>query len=403
MQFEKIESRDGNATLKVNNILLYSKYRPIIEAEKFIESEFNNDFKGYLLIGLGLGYHLKALLKLVTDSKPIFVYALDSQEIDLYKSISVSEELPGNVTISTDIKKVAIEGDYQIIMPHTWLQVMDKNHPLYYLLMDIKVKQMSYKRFSQKMEENFEKNIQQNHFSLMDSKENLEKKNIACLISSGPSLNITKKWLKNIRKKAYILCVGSALKILLEEKILPDAVIITDCQTNIAKQFNESGYTGDLFFLCTADYNTVKQHQGKKYILFQEGYNLAEHFVQQTQYPLLETGGSVATTGFSLLEYLGFKSIVLFGQDLGFTDENTHANNSTSGRKLLKDEEYIEVESNTRAPIKTLPNLNSYLRWFNRKCKESKCHVYNTAKEGAKIESVSLIDEEQFYEHIKNS
>ncbi|MCT6817602.1 MAG: hypothetical protein M3043_14495, partial [Lysinibacillus fusiformis] len=88
MQFEKIEARDGNTTLKVNNILLYSKYRPITDTEKFIESEFNNDDKGYVLIGLGLGYHLHALLKLVTDSKPIFVYVLDSQEIDLYESIS---------------------------------------------------------------------------------------------------------------------------------------------------------------------------------------------------------------------------------------------------------------------------------------------------------------------------
>lgn len=403
MQFEKIEARDGNATLKVNNILLYSKYRPITEAQKFIESEFNNDNKGYLLIGLGLGYHLHALLNLVSDSKPIFVYALDSQEIDFYKSIYGSGKLSSNVTITTDFRNITTVNDYQLIMPHVWLQVMDKQHPLYYLLMDIKMKQMSYKRFSSMMEMNFYENIQQKNFSLPQYRESLEQKKFSCLISSGPSLDTTKKWLEAVKGKAYLLCVGSALKVLLEEGIVPDGVIITDCQPTIIEQIKDSVYTGELFFLSTADFNTVRSHEGDKYILLQKGYELAEQYAKNLNYPLLETGGSVATTGFSLLEYLGFKSIVLFGQDLGFTDEYTHAANSTSGRNLSKDERYIEIESNSGALIKSLPNLYSYLTWFNRNCKNSKSYVYNSAKNGAKIESVPLIEEEQLYELIKNS
>ncbi|WP_338652590.1 6-hydroxymethylpterin diphosphokinase MptE-like protein [Lysinibacillus sp. Y5S-8] len=403
MQFEKIEAKDGNSTLKVNNILLYSKYRPITDAEKFIESEFNSDSKGYLLIGLGLGYHLHALLKLGTNSKPIIVYSLDSKEIDLYKSISCGEKLPSNVTITTDYRKIANVNDCQIIIPNVWLQVMDKQHPLYYLLMDIKMKQMSFKRFSSMMEMNFYANIKQQYYTLQYYQENLKQKKVSCLISSGPSLDVTKKWLEVVNGKVYLLCVGSALKVLLEEDIVPDGVIISDCQPTISEQLSDSGYTGDLFFLSTADFNTVRSHEGDKYILLQKGYELAEQYAKKMNYPLLETGGSVATTGFSLLEYLGFNSIVLFGQDLGFTDEYTHATNSTSGRKLSKNEEYIEIESNTGELIKTMPNLYSYLNWFNQKCRVTNCQVYNTAKKGAKIASVSLLEEEQLYELIKNS
>lgn len=401
MEFEKFDAHDGNATLKVNNILLYSKYRPLTEVKKFIESEINYEAKGYLLIGLGLGYHLNALANLVEEKKPIIVFALDEQEIALYQSVFYSEKLLDNITITTDFKEISIPNDFQIIMPHVWLQVMDKGHPLYYLLMDIKIKQMSYKRFFSIMRKNFYENIQENYFGLIEHKENMQNTNIACLISSGPSLNLTKKWLGNIRDKVYLLCVGSALKVLLKENIVPDAVIITDCQPNIVDQLNDSGYTGDLFFLSTADFNTVRQHQGKKSILMQEGYDLAEYFVGEKSYPLLETGGSVATAGFSLLEYLEFRTIILFGQDLGFANENTHAMNSTSGRELLMDEEFIEVESNTQEPIKTVPNLYSYLRWFNRKCRVSKCQVYNTAEKGARIEGVPLINEERFYALIK--
>lgn len=402
MQFEKIEARDGNATLKVNNIFLYSKYRPITDAEKFIESEFNNDDKGYLLVGLGLGYHLHALLKLVSNSKPVIVYALDNQEIDLYESIFDIEKLPSNVTITTDYKKITTVNKYQIIMPLVWLQVMDKKHPLYLLLMDIKMKQMSFKRFSSMMEINFHENVQLQNFTLQQYQESFREKKISCLISSGPSLDITKKWLK-VTKKAYLLCVGSALKVLLQEGIVPNGVIISDCQPTIIKQLMDSGYTGDLFYISTADCNTVRSHKGDRYILLQKGYKLAEQYAKKMNYPLLETGGSVATTGFSLLEYLGFNSIVLFGQDLGFANEYTHAANSTSGRKLSKDEQYIEIESNSGRLIKTMPNLYSYLTWFNRNCKESTSYVYNTAKNGAKIENVPLIDEKQFYELIKNS
>lgn len=403
MIFEKIIAHDGNATLKVNNILLYSKYRPLVEVDKFIANEFDNNAAGYLLIGLGLGYHLHSLMERAGESKPILVYPLDDKEIELHRTSELYEELPDNVVITTDLKKVAIHREYQLIIPHVWLQVMHKTHPLYNLLMDIKAKQMSYKRFSPMMEINFNENFKQRFLGLQIYKENLKKNEVSCLISSGPSLNTTKKWLKTCKDKAYILCVGSALKVMLEEGIVPDGVIISDCQPTIFEQLDSSGYTGDLFFLSTADFNTVKSHDGNKYLLLQEGYDLAEQCAKESGYPLLETGGSVATTGFSLLEYLGFKSIVLFGQDLGFANKYTHANNSTSGREVIVDENFIGIESNSGKFINTLPNLNSYLMWFNRKCNVSESNIYNTAEEGAKIEGVPLLIEQQVYELIKNS
>lgn len=402
MIFEKIKARDGNATLKVNNILLYSKYRPLVEVEKFIESEFDNNAKGYLLIGLGLGYHLHSLAKLVGGRKPILVYALDIKEIELYKSELFQMELPDNVIITTDIKKISVHQDYQIIIPHVWLQVMEKKHALYSLLMDIKMKQMSYKRFAPMLEMNFYENIQQQYFEVQNIKKNLKQKKLSCLISSGPSLNVTKAWLKVAKGKAYLLCVGSALKVLLKEGIVPGGVIISDCQPTIFEQLNDSGYNGDLFFLSTADFNTVKSYRGNKYILLQKGYDLAEQYAKKISYPLLETGGSVATTGFSLLEYLEFETVILFGQDLGVMGKQTHAKNSTSGREISKEEDLIEIESNVGESIKTLPNLNSYLRWFNEKCKISVCQVYNTSEQGAKIEGVPLLNEKQFYKLIKN-
>lgn len=403
MMFDIIKARDGYTTLKVNNIFLYSKYRPLVEVDKFIESEFDHKAKGYLLIGLGLGYHLQSLSKLVKGRKPIIVYALDNKEIELFQSVDFNREIQKNIIITTDFMEISLHQGYQIIIPQAWLQVMDKKHPIYHLLLDIKMKQMSYKRFSPMMEKNFIENIQQDFLLLQNINEKLKKKKVSCLISSGPSLNTTKKWLKKaVEENVYILCVGSALKVLINEGISPDGVIITDCQPTIFEQLNGSGYFGDLFFLSTADSNTVKSHKGNKYLLLQEGYDFAEQYANKRSFPLLETGGSVATTGFSLLEFLNFETIILFGQDLGFIDKHTHATSSTSGRTIFSEDEIFVIQSNSGTPIKTLPNLKSYLRWFNRKCVISKCSVFNTAEKGAKIKGVSLINEEQFYKFIKN-
>ena len=49
------------------------------------------------------------------------------------------------------------------------------------------------------------------------------------------------------------------------------------------------------------------RHTGNRFIMFQKGYFLSEEFAKNNVLTVLETGGSVATTALSLLEYMGFK------------------------------------------------------------------------------------------------
>lgn len=394
MNFEKMIARDGADTLKVNDLYVYSKYRPLEDAERYIRSEFNSAAEGYLLIGLGLGYHLYALFQ-KNQTKPIIVYCLDEEEIRLFQNSTVYNDLTRKTTIkiTNDLRELQITADYQIIIPHVWMQVMEKKHPLYSFLADIKMKQMTYKQYAPLMEDNFMKNVQLQEFHLTNHR--YEKK-VACLVASGPSLNETKKWLAHVKDDVFILCVGSALKILLNEGIQPDAVIITDPKHSILSQLRGCSHDGLLYYLSTASSSTVSEYQGPRCILLQEGYSLAEQSAKNNTYPLLETGGSVATTGFSLLEYLGFSHIILFGQDLGFFKNYTHAENSTSGRTVNKEEQLIEIESNSNNTIYTTPNLNSYLRWFNEKITKSKVKVYNTAYQGAKINKTNYLNEKEF-------
>lgn len=402
MKLEKLAAKNGELTLKAEGLMVYSKYRPIEDAQSFILKEFKESVEGYLLIGLGLGYHLSALFTLVGHTKNIVVYCLSKEELSLYSESIYYEKLKNcsNISIVTDIADLKIELGYQIIIPNVWLQVMKKSHPLYPFLADIKIKQISYERFAPLMAANFKGNVELEDFHLLQQSNELKSKRVACLVASGPSLNETKQWLKLINEGTYVIAVGSALKPLLQAGIKPDAVIITDSQPEIAVQLENCSYDGTLFYLCTADYHTVSNYKYKKCILLQNGYEPAEKLARQLNYPLLDTGGSVATTAFSLLEYLDFKTVILFGQDLGFAGKQTHAVNSTSGREVYDSESLIEVTSNDNDIIFTTPNLNSYLKWFEQQVGKSKVNVYNTARQGAKIKGIPFIDKEQFMELV---
>ncbi|MEE1131343.1 MAG: 6-hydroxymethylpterin diphosphokinase MptE-like protein [Caryophanon sp.] len=397
MIFEVLIAKNGQATLTINGRFIYSKYRPMEEAAQFINNEYDPYKEGYVLIGLGLGYHAKILSDRQFE-KPIYILCFDQRELELLKEMPFYEQLQQqeNVFICVQYSELVIKDSYQIFIPNVWLQVIESQHPLYWLLQDIKMKQVSYKRFEKLLLENFNANIQHGEFYLKQWRAELNVSNVACLISSGPSLTEYTNWLKG-RNDLFILCVGSALKALLQENIVPHAVIITDGQEEILKQLEDSGYDGKLFYLSTAAKKAVEYHKGERCILLQKGYDLAEKIAFEEKYPLLDTGGSVATTAYSLLHYFGFQRIVLFGQDLCVLNKQTHSLHSTSGRTVLEQESFINVQSNNGQQVRTLPNLYSYLQWFEYYIKKNNnTTVYNTSVLGAKIKGTYLIGQEEF-------
>lgn len=397
MIFEVVVAKDGQPTLLVDGRYIYSKYKPIEDVKRFIDNEYDASKDGYVLIGLGLGYHAKILSDLQQD-KPIYIMCLDQQEIELASTMPFYEDLiqRENVHLCKQYSELVLKESYQIIIPNVWLQIIDTEHPLHWLLSDIKMKQVSFRRFEHLLSENFICNTERREFALKTWQASLDTSRLACLISSGPSLTNYIELLK-YRDDVYILCVGSALKALLRQNVVPDAVIITDSQENVSRQLEDSGFVGRLFYLSTAAAKAVNIHAGESCMLLQKGYQPAEHLAKIEQYPLLETGGSVATTAYSLLRYLGFQQIVLFGQDLCVLNNQTHDTYSTSGRIISERESFLYVTANNGGRVKTLPNLYSYLKWFEHSLQQDKnIKVYNTSINGAYINGTILIDEEAF-------
>jgi hypothetical protein len=396
----KVEvAKNSDNTLLLNNIYLYGKYNPRNDAYKFIHKEYDKDASGYFLVGLGLGYHLEALLMLDTR-KPIIVLALDQQELKIYSSNS-SIEKPKNVEIILELERDIDLSQYQIIIPLSWMKAIGHEHRLHNVLEDIKIRQMSYETLSGVLEKNFQKNIKNGDPSISKVKDAIKGK-WACLVSAGPSLDATIELLRNAKDKCFILAVGSALNTLLKNKIEPDAVIITDTQMNVVKQIENRGYKGLLFYLATANHEMTLIHEEERVIIFQKGFPLSEIEAEKMSEDVLDTGGSVATTAFSLLEYMGFQNVVLFGQDLGFKDDNTHSTSSTSGKKVVKDISFRKVLANNGGYINATSNLSTYHRWFERKVKQTNVSFYNTSWNGAKIVGIPYINAENLQEMLDN-
>ena len=385
-------AKDGSYTLRLNNIYLYSKYRPNQDVEKFIEKELITQSKQYILFGLGLGYHAEALLN-ISPTSTIYVVLADKKELELCKVYGAAHVLDDKrvhiINSKVYLANISME-ETQLIIPLQWLKAIGPNHPLFVSLENIKIRQMSFENVSGIMRENFLANLTNSHF-FMQKFEGIMQSEKAVLVSAGPSLNLTVKSLKEIHDFCFVIAVGSALKTLLKEGIVPDAVIITDPTHFVQEQIEDTKYEGLLFYMATANHGITNIHQGNKVILFQEGYPLAEQFAASNDIPLLETGGSVATTGLSLLEFMGFKTVYLFGQDLGFQNNQTHANLSTSSNTFDTNIKFQTVLSNSGDYINTYSNFNIFRRWFEQKAVDTSMQIFNTAWNGAKIKGVPYL------------
>lgn len=396
MKWSVEEARNGQKILKLNDTHIYSQYNPLRAVETYMETEIQVETKEYILIGVGLGYHLDYLVERVPNSVVRYVF-LDAEEERLYNKYNAKQyiRLP-NVQ---PLKNQSMSSVAHIVVPQSYVRAVENgdNQVLHQFLQDIKIRQASYKKSESQLKENFQYNIA--NFTPINKRSDNRK--IAALVSAGPSLDDTVLFLKSKVRELDIYCVGSALRVLLKHDIVPKAVVITDPLDEISKQIPVD-FTGDLYFLSTANYRAVQQHQGKKQILFQEGFELAEKFAEKHEQPLFSTGGSVATTTFSLIEWLGYEEVYLFGQDLGFSAKQTHAENSTSNREVGKYQKLIEIIANDGSTIHTTPNLLTYKRWFNRAFQNSNMRIYNTAAKGAKLQNTLFIplnnkESDEFY------
>lgn len=212
----------------------------------------------------------------------------------------------------------------------------------------------------------------------------------AILVSAGPSLDKNISELKRAEGKAFIFAVDTALKSLLSNGIKPDMLITVDGHKD-TMLFAHSQFTDiDIIMTPSSNYKN-KSFFKKRHFYFSDGSLFFDSLYMREKNDVLlrlETGGSVANNGFSAIKTLGFKKIILVGQDLAYPNKKMHAdaaygvgeNNDASMKALF------EVEDIYGNKVLTEYNMNCYRKWFEQQIiRYPELEVIDATEGGAKI------------------
>ncbi|MFA5577633.1 MAG: 6-hydroxymethylpterin diphosphokinase MptE-like protein [Tissierellaceae bacterium] len=379
-------------SLAEKRVYLYSKYNPSRDSRIFAEDLYREGSGLYLVYGLGLGYHIDALVDLIDrDDYHIHVFECNEDIIRIASDYLERKALDRNFTFHQmkndslhygELARILAMDDISVGIHKPSMEAIPSQFKeLKYLLEEFIMTSSSMEAMSAALDENFKENIG----SFDDRVDSLFGKfegKAIYIVSAGPSLDRNMGDLAKLGDGGIILSVGRAAKALLAMGIRPDYIILTDPSRHLYNN-QLKGLEPDIpiIVLSTADKNIMKNYKGKRYIALQKGYPKAEELAEKLGAVLVRTGGSVATTALDIAIKMGGNPIVFVGQDLGFTDNKSHSSKARA-RNIVDSSGLRDVEDVYGNTIQTSKNLYIYLRWIQNRIEEEKNIEFIDATEG---------------------
>ncbi len=348
------DARDGSKTLLYRNgreIKIHSSYEPDREAGRAVQA-FNVGRASLIVVsGAGLGYHIRRL-KQANPGIPMLVLERDP-EVESLARRHCPENLT-DITVFHDGADVAdfmesftIEG-FTGIANYVHRPSYSIDPGFYDGVLEAMHRQISSKisdlltRFE--FERNWMRNISHNLPRLFDlprvaSLFGRFRGYPAVIVSAGPSLRKNAALLPEIRDRALIVCVDTAVKVLDRMGISPHIILTLDAQKHSLKHFLGLRNRAPLLVAdmvsyppITRDYagpcmmsTTSKYFPGPGGALYKESTPFMD-WIERFIGPVgdIQSGGSVATSAFDMLLNFGCEPIILLGQDLAYTGREIH-------------------------------------------------------------------------------
>ncbi|EOH0248177.1 motility associated factor glycosyltransferase family protein [Campylobacter jejuni] len=403
------------------NLNIYDKTHNVFMYEN-LEEEINFFYQSILektprypficIYGIGNALLIKNLAK---HYKHLFVF---ESEIELFilalSTIDLSEELCSGKIYLVDIEEERV--DIQLLI------LFDMKDMFEYLsLYEMFVNNVYYKKFYEdvwhKADELCEKNIKvvirnlgsnsdlsfecyshllQNIPSMLESipfqrilSQRKNKFENAIVVSAGPSLTKQLPLLKAYQDKAVIFCADGALSMLEKEGIVPDYVTNLDCRDLAMKFFQNKENKTSLNVLSCATHPSLVHFLDNKSVALRDD-PLYQSF-NLNDFGYIDTGTHVSHFSYTLALALGFKNIIMIGQDLAFDEEgNSHSKGFDFGEKFSGEENIDKLKVTAYAgkgEVLTHITWNDYrikLEYLFA-CNEQKAKFYNATEGGARI------------------
>ena len=345
-------------------IYIHSKYDPVKEARrKVMDIPF---FDIYIVLGLGLGYHISALREKYYSSR-IIVFEASYEIYKAYKKYGIYMD---NVEIYTDknefLNFIFTLGTMNVfVFRHLALYTLYKTiyseveERVSSVIQREEINKNTMSRFGKAFVRNFVYNLAyiKKYKSLADFRDYFHK-NTCIIVSAGPSLEENIGFLKKYRNKVVIFSVDTAYGFLVKYEIYPDFVVSVDPQFLNAfyilpyKSNNRSYLISDLL----ANYLVNRSFKDK--VILMTPPILDKFGIFNSLFPAVKYGGSVLTSAISSALYMGFSNILFVGLDLAFREYKTHIRNTPIYDKLLfSNNRLFSLEGEIYKRIKAIPSF----------------------------------------------
>lgn len=384
-----------NMTDETGIYYFHSNTNPEVEAEIFAEQYYSIDCERYVVIGLGLGYHVKALTTM-DDGIYIDIIEADLNIIRLantYMDLSWLYDNPrirllydSQYTVLKDLlgQNMELVVHYpslrHIAVPELKLQVEK------FFIQDSGIRNLRIQLMN-----NFRDNIVHCDGCVDELESEFEGKN-AVIVAAGPSLDKNVELLRDKPFGTLIIAVGTVFRKLMHLGIEPDYVVFLDPAPHLYSQIKGlENCKIPILCLSTACKRIMSGYAGKRYLICQKGYSGAEKYAERNHYRLYETGGCVSTIALDLCLQLGCKEIAFAGLDLAFTDNKAHATD-TSEVRVDEEEKTVITEAVYGGMVASSKVFTIYREWIERRVKEPDAvgKVIDATEGGALIQGLKI-------------
>ena len=324
--------------------MLHSKYNPEREAEQLV-STCSDDCPCAVFLAFGLGYapivfakkHPDAALILV-EKDPVFLFAafatLDWQPVLEHSEIIFAVD--ADVQTASSLIRPHNSNDMAIFSNAAWT-MHDKE---YFESLRSAISRDSHKnqvntntleKFSRLWLRNSCKNLPylaelggvKDYFGIAPSMVPF------VVLAAGPSLETILPHLAELKKRAVLICVDTALRACLNAGVEPDFIVLVDPQYACGRHVEFLSSPTSVLIAESAVWPSVFRFNCREIVLCSSLFPIGQYFERHLgQKGALGAGGSVATTAWDFARKCGAKKIYMAGMDLGFPGKQTHIKGS---------------------------------------------------------------------------
>lgn len=362
-------AKNGGITAKENSLLLHSSYNPEREAENLINSrkEEIKNAKALIFEGFGLFYAPKVAARVFPQKTIILV----EPDIDHFLAAMLfvdAEELFFHSSIifacgASTKDVVALINQYGILNSAFFSSSAQNSHAQAYFseLSELiqrnknkeKINNATLEKFRTLWFRNSRKNIQKTAtLESVDIYKNRAENLPFLVLGAGPSLQKILPHLENLKKRMVIVCVDTALRALLQEKVQPDFIVLTDPQYWAYRHIAGLKSAESILITENSVYPSVFKFECKKIVCCKSQIPVAQFFEKYCgEQGYLGAGGSVASCAWTFAKFCGAKNIFLCGIDLSFPKKQTHIKGSTFEQKIHTNSTKIKPAETAAMPL----------------------------------------------------